>query len=67
MKKPEGSAEGLTFMLTTSEVAKRLQVSPSTLSRWRATGIGPKVYWISQGSPRYREDDVMAWLEGLSV
>ncbi len=38
-------------------------VNRSTLSRWRAQGVGPRVYWLGKATPRYREEDVLAWLE----
>jgi predicted DNA-binding transcriptional regulator AlpA len=50
-------------MLNTTQVAKALGVNPSTVCRWRAQGIGPRVYWLGKASPRYREDDVLDWLE----
>jgi predicted DNA-binding transcriptional regulator AlpA len=54
---------GLPRMLNSTQVAKALGVNRSTLSRWRAQGIGPRVYWLGQASPRYREADVLEWLE----
>jgi len=54
---------GLPRMLTTTEVAQALGLDPSTLSRWRSQGIGPKVFWLGKASPRYREVDVLEWLE----
>jgi predicted DNA-binding transcriptional regulator AlpA len=53
-------------MLNSTQVAKALGVNPSTLSRWRSEGVGPRVYWLGTSSPRYREDDVLAWLEGVA-
>jgi predicted DNA-binding transcriptional regulator AlpA len=50
-------------MLTTTEVARALGVDPSTLSRWRSQGTGPRVYWLGKASPRYLESDVLEWLE----
>ena len=50
-------------MLNSVEVAHALGVNRSTLSRWRAEGVGPRVYWLGKASPRYREDDVLEWLE----
>jgi predicted DNA-binding transcriptional regulator AlpA len=50
-------------MLNSTQVAKALGVNPSTLSRWRAQGVGPRVYWLGKSCPRYREDDVLEWLE----
>ena len=54
---------GLPKMLNSTQVAKALGVNRSTLSRWRAQGVGPRVYWLGQASRRYREDDVLEWLE----
>ena len=54
---------GLPRMLNSAQVAQALGVNPSTLSRWRAQGVGPRVYWLGPASPRYREDDVLEWLE----
>lgn len=61
------SIHGIPRMLTTTQVAETLGVNPSTLSRWRARGIGPRVYWLGPATPRYREDDVLAWLEGTAA
>ena len=54
---------GLPKMLNSTQVAMALGVNRSTLSRWRAQGVGPRVYWLGQASLRYREDDVLEWLE----
>ena len=60
----EGLVGGsLPQMLTTEQVAKALGVDPSTLSRWRSRGKGPRVYWLGTASPRYRLEDVLEWLE----
>ena len=53
-------------MLNSTQVARALGVNPSTLSRWRSEGIGPRVYWLGTSSPRYREDDVLEWLERVA-
>ena len=53
---------GLPKMLNSTQVAQALGVKRSTLSRWRAQGIGPRVYWLGKASPRYREQDVLEWL-----
>ena len=50
-------------MLNSTQVAKALGVNPSTLSRSRAQGAGPRVHWLGRSCPRYREDDVLEWLE----
>lgn len=49
--------------LTTREVSRWLRVSASTLCRWRQTGEGPRATWLSVGCPRYRRQDVEAWLK----
>lgn len=54
-------------MMTTGEVARALKVTPSTLCRWRARGVGPRVYWLGVASPRYRRVDVLAWLERVAA
>lgn len=61
------NTEELPVMLTSREVAQALKVTPSTLCRWRATGKGPRVYWLSPDSPRYRQSDVAEWLEGVAA
>jgi predicted DNA-binding transcriptional regulator AlpA len=59
--------EGAEFLLRTEEVAKWLAVSKSTLVRWRQSGSGPDVYWLSDGVPRYRPADVERWLSGRTA
>jgi predicted DNA-binding transcriptional regulator AlpA len=54
-------------LLRTEEVAKWLAVSKSTLVRWRQSGEGPGVYWLSEGVPRYRATEVERWLMGRSA
>lgn len=64
--RPTGSAPidaNVPTLLTTREVARQLRVDASTLSRWRALGHGPAVVWLSPTTPRYRQDDVLAWLD----
>lgn len=54
---------GLPQMLSTNQVAQALGVNPSTVCRWRAQGVRPRVYWLGKSCPRYREQDVLEWLE----
>lgn len=49
-------------ILTSSEVAKWIRVSESTLCRWRQRGMGPRVTWMTPTCPRYRRLDVEQWL-----
>ena len=52
----------LDALLRTSEVAAMLAVSQPTLCRWRLQGTGPR--WADlNGLPRYRRDDVEAWVK----
>lgn len=50
-------------LLNSTQVAEALGVTRSTLCRWSAEGVGPRVYWLAKSIPRYREDDVLEWLE----
>lgn len=60
-------ADRLPEFLTTREVAKALKVAPSTVCRWRAAGLGPRVFWIAPASPRYKRADVLAWLDRIAA
>jgi excisionase family DNA binding protein len=48
-------------MLTTQEVAARLNVHPATVRRWRLAGGGP-VYFKIGTSFRYPVTDLERWL-----
>jgi excisionase family DNA binding protein len=52
----------LPALLTQQQLSEYLEVSISTLERWRRTGQGPKVTWVGR-SPRYARDDVLAWVK----
>lgn len=52
----------LPVLLTSKEVARALKVSPSTLCRWRQSGLGPRVTWLTPTCPRYGRADVDGWL-----
>jgi predicted DNA-binding transcriptional regulator AlpA len=69
VKTDEGRAAqvGLPRMLNSAQVAQALGVDLSTLSRWRSQGVGPRVCWLAKSCPRYREDDVLEWLERNSA
>lgn len=47
---------------TIKDVAKYLGVSVQTLYDWRCQHCGPKCFKVG-GTLRYRESDVMAWLD----
>lgn len=59
--------EVLQRLLTSAEVARALRVSPSTLCRWRQTGHGPRVVWLAPSCPRYRRQDVEAWVSRVAA
>jgi predicted site-specific integrase-resolvase len=48
-------------LLTAQETAELLRVAVVTLRRWRREGRGPPFLW-TEGRPRYRRGDVLAWL-----
>ena len=50
-------------LLSSSEVAKILGVTRSTLCRLRQQNPGPRCIWITDHAPRYREDDLLAYIE----
>ena len=52
----------LPVLMTTTEVAALLRVDPSTLSKWRSCGEGPRATWLTPSTPRYARSDVVAWL-----
>lgn len=49
-------------LLLPSEAAARLRVTVATLSKWRSRGYGPAFVRVGD-LPRYREVDVVAWIE----
>ncbi|MER7447071.1 helix-turn-helix domain-containing protein [Microbacterium sp. NPDC097977] len=51
-----------TNLMTSADVAKLLQVSAPTLSRWRSSRTGPPFINLN-GIPRYREADLQAWIK----
>jgi predicted DNA-binding transcriptional regulator AlpA len=57
-----GKSAVLPVLMTTTEVAALLRVDPSTLSKWRSCGQGPRATWLTPSTPRYARSDVLAWL-----
>jgi predicted DNA-binding transcriptional regulator AlpA len=54
------------MVLTTVEAAQRLSLSPRTLERLRWEGSGPR-YCKIKHSVRYRESDLIAWLDRNAI
>jgi hypothetical protein len=50
-------------LLSPSQVSKILGVAPSTLCRMRQSGTGTRCVWVTDHAPRYREDDLIAYIE----
>ena len=49
-------------LLTDRKVAELLNISLSTIRKWRVYGKGPR--FVKHGAAvRYREEDVRAWIE----
>lgn len=52
-------------IMTRAEVAEVIRVEPRTLSNWAAEGIGPRCFFMSPRTPRYRKGDLLQYLEEL--
>ena len=59
---PAMKGDSLEQLLTTSEVAKKLNVGEDSLRQWRRSGEGPRALKLGHRTVRYRLEDVEAWL-----
>jgi len=50
-------------LLTPTEAAEVLGLSPRTMERWRVTGGGPRFIKAGGKSVRYRPADLLAWID----
>lgn len=50
-------------LLTPAQVGKILGDTASTLCRLRQEGKGPRFVWVTDHTPRYREDELLAYIE----
>ena len=50
-------------LITTKQLARRLSLSPQTLTNWRAIGSGPPFKKLGKAI-RYAIADVIRWMEG---
>lgn len=55
-------ATATTPLLTEADAAEFLAAKPGTLRAWRAKRIGPPFFQLSGRSPRYRREDLVAWV-----
>lgn len=53
-------------LLHESDAAKLLAVSPRTLRNWRCLGQGPRYVRISGRCIRYRQSDLLSFIEAKS-
>jgi excisionase family DNA binding protein len=60
---PEKIAESVRDLLSESQAADLLQVSPGTLSVWRSTGRYALPFVKIGARVRYRRGDLQAWLD----
>lgn len=56
------TAAALPHLLSVSDLANYLGVPPRTIYTWRYKGVAPKGFYVGKHL-RFREDDVLAWLE----
>ena len=61
MHPTEAAAAPLPPMLTEGAVSIALGVSPRTLQRWRAAGIGPHFIRLGARLVRYAQPDIEGW------
>ena len=56
-------------MLNTAEAARVLGLSPVTLRQWRRRSVpkGPDYFRLGRTTVRYRQSEVVAWLERHAV
>lgn len=54
-------------MLSPKEAAALLELSPSTLSKWRTRREGPPWYKRGKRLVHYYESEILAWLDGCDA
>ncbi|MCB9480026.1 MAG: helix-turn-helix domain-containing protein [Planctomycetaceae bacterium] len=61
------SEDSKQIVLSETQAAQRLALTPRALQAWRYQGRGPKFVRISARCVRYRVEDLDAWLEARIV
>jgi predicted DNA-binding transcriptional regulator AlpA len=51
------------YLLVEKEAAEILGFSTRTLQKWRSDGGGPKFVHVSKRAIRYRQEDLLRWIE----
>lgn len=54
-------------LLKPKQVAELIGYKTDTLNHWRCQGIGPKFVKLQTGVIRYKESEVMKWIESRSI
>ncbi len=54
-------------LLNTNELSAMLGVTVNTLQIWRHQGKGPKYFKLSRRAVRYKERDILAWMDNSMI
>lgn len=65
MDKKQLKLDNLPDLLTVSEAAELLRVSPLTIKRWGKRGKLPAIRINSRGDRRYRKEQIL-WMLGIN-
>lgn len=57
----------MTDLLKLRTAAALIGVAPGVLRRWLKRGVGPRHFRTVGGHFRFREPDILRWIEGRSV
>ncbi len=54
-------------LIDTNELSEMLGVTVNALQIWRHQGRGPKYIKLSRRAVRYREQDILAWMDNSII
>jgi excisionase family DNA binding protein len=54
-------------LLTVTEICELLGISRSSFDKWRRRGVGPAAIKLPNGHLRFRQSDLDAWIESLTI